>query len=89
MANATAPASTGVESAFTEDADIYFINASLTELEDLEEQLRLMNIPTNLALTGEQVDHLLLAGANLLRNDKEFQRLMRDLAEEAAVHPAP
>lgn len=79
----------GVESAFTEDADIYFINASLTELEDLEEQLRLMNIPTNLALTGEQVDQLLLAGSHLLRNDKEFQRLMRDLAEEAAVHPSP
>ena len=45
-----------------------------------------MNIPTNLALTGEQVDHLLQAGSQLLRNDKEFQRLMRDLAAEDAEH---
>lgn len=79
----------GVESAFTPDADIYIISASFTEMEDLQEQARLMNIPTNLALNGEQVDHLLQAGAQLLRNDKEFQRLMRDLAEEAAVHPSP
>lgn len=79
----------GVESAFTSNADIYIINVSFTEMEDLQEQARLMNIPTNLALNGEQVDHLLQAGAQLLRNDKEFQRLMRDLAEEAAVRPSP
>ena len=79
----------GVESAFTPDADIYIINASFTEMENLEEQIRLMNIPTNLALTGEQVDHLLQAGSQLLRNDKEFQRLMRDLAAEDAENLSP
>jgi NTE family protein len=73
----------GVSSVFAPDADIYFINASLTEVTDPEEEARLMNIATNLALTDEEVDHLLLAGSRLLRNDPEFQRLMQDLADDA------
>ena len=76
------------EGVFAPDADIYFINASLTELADLEEQERLMNIPTNLALTDEELDHLLFAASKLLRNDKDFQRLLRDLATDAAT-PSP
>jgi len=68
---------------FAKDLDIYFINASLSELEDPEEQARLMGIPTNLALSDDQVDHLISAAAKLLRNDKEYQRLLRDLEEEA------
>lgn len=70
--------STG-KSVFTPDADIYFINASLTELEHTDEQEYLMNIPTNLQLKDEQTDRLLRAATRLIRNDKEFQRLMRDL----------
>jgi NTE family protein len=73
----------GTLSRFTPDADIYFINASLTEVTDPEEESRLMNIPTNLKLTDEEVDHLLLAGSHLLRNSPEFQRLMQDLEEDA------
>jgi NTE family protein len=73
----------GVPSVFAPDADIYFINASLTELMDPEEEARLMNIATNLALTDEEVDHLLLAGSRLLRNSPEFQRLMQDLTDDA------
>jgi NTE family protein len=72
---------------FAPDADIYLIKVSLSELEDLEEQARLMNIPTNLALTGEQVDQLLRAASKLVRNDKDFRRLLRDLEEEAARTP--
>ena len=71
-------------SVFTPDADIYLINVSLSELEDLEEQARLMSIPTNLALTDSQVDQLIQAASKLLRNDKDFQRLRRDLETEAA-----
>jgi NTE family protein len=77
----------GTEGIFAPDADIYFINASLTEVADPEEQARLMNIPTNLALTDGELDHLLLAASRLLRNDKEFQRLLRDLEADAAAHP--
>ena len=72
-------------SIFTPDADIYFINASLTEITDPEEAARLMNIATNLALTNEEVDHLLQAGSRLLRDNPEFQRLIRDLALDAAT----
>ena len=74
---------------FAPDADIYFINASLTEITDPEEEARLMNIATNLALTDEEVDHLLLAGSRLLRNDPEFHRLIRDLENEALATPMP
>ena len=80
----------GTDGIFAPDADIYFINASLSEITDPEEQARLMNIPTNLALTDEELDHLLLAASRLLRNDKEFQRLLRDLETDAAAHlPSP
>lgn len=79
----------GVPSVFTPDADIYFINASLTELTDPEEEARLMNIATNLALTNEEVDHLLVTGSRLLRNSPEFQRLIRDLERDAASISVP
>jgi NTE family protein len=74
-------------SVFTPDADIYFINASLSELEDGEQRTRLMRIPTNLSLTDGEIDQLLLAASQLIRNDKEFQRLLRDLEKEAAKTP--
>jgi NTE family protein len=77
----------GGPSVFTPDADIYFINASLSELTNPEEQARLMKIPTNLALTDPQIDELLLAASKLIRNDKEFHRLLRDLEAEAANTP--
>lgn len=80
-------------SMFTPDADIYFINASLTEITDPEEEARLMNIATNLALTDEEVDHLIQAGARLLRDSPEFQRLVKDLAHDTTTAlttaPAP
>ena len=72
---------------FTPDADIYLINASLSEVEDSEERARLMSIPTNLSLTDAQVDDLLQAASKLIRNDREFQRLLRDLGTEAAKTP--
>lgn len=75
----------GTDSIFAPDADVYFINASLTEIADPDEQARLMNIPTNLALTDDELDHLLLAATKLLRNDKEYQRLLHDLATDAAT----
>ncbi|MDP1949475.1 MAG: patatin-like phospholipase family protein [Nitrospirota bacterium] len=77
----------GTDGIFAPDADIYFINASFTEVADPEEQAQLMNIPTNLALTDKELDRLLLAASRLLRNDKEFQRLLRDLEADAAAHP--
>jgi NTE family protein len=74
-------------SIFAPDADIYFINVSFSELEDPEEQARLMTIPTNLSLTDSEIDQLILAPSKLIRKDKDFQRLLRDLEKEAAAMP--
>jgi hypothetical protein len=46
---------------------------------DADEQQNLMRIPTTLYLTDQQIERLLLAATRLIRNDPEFQRLMRDL----------
>jgi NTE family protein len=73
----------GADSVFTQDADLYFIDVSLSAIEDLAERESLMKIPTTLYLTDDQIDRLLIAATRLIRNDPEFQRLMKDL------EPAP
>jgi NTE family protein len=67
------------DSPFAPDADIYFINASLAEIADPDERASLMKIPTTLYLADEHIDRLLRAAAKLIRDDQDFQRLMRDL----------
>ncbi|HSA87527.1 MAG TPA: patatin-like phospholipase family protein [Nitrospira sp.] len=67
------------DSAFTEDADVYFIDVSLGAVTDADEQQYLMKIPTTLYLTDEQIERLLSAATKLIYRDPEFQRLMRDL----------
>ena len=67
------------DSPFAPDADVYFINASLSEVDDPDERRALMKIPTTMYLMDPQIDRLLLAASRLIRNDPEFQRLMRDL----------
>jgi NTE family protein len=76
-----------VQSHFTPDADIYVITVNLAEVDDPDERARLMNIPTNLALTDNEIDHLLLTASKLIRNNKDFQRLLRDLEPDAATVP--
>jgi NTE family protein len=66
-------------SPWAEDAEIYFINASLSEIEDPDERIALMKIPTTLYLKDEQIDRLVLAASRLIRGNKEFQRLMKDI----------
>lgn len=67
------------DSPFAPNADVYFINAGLSEVIDPDERLSLMKIPTTLYLTDLQIDRLLLAASRLIRNDPDFQRLMKDL----------
>ena len=67
------------DSPFTNDAEIYFINAGLGEIADPDERASLMRIPTTLHLTDEQIDQLLVGAARLLQNDPDFQRLMQDI----------
>jgi len=67
------------DSPFAPDADVYFINAGLSEVDDPDERLALMKIPTTLYLTDPQIDQLLLAASRLISRDPDFQRLMQDL----------
>jgi NTE family protein len=68
-----------VDSPWAQDAEIYFINASLSEIEDPDERIALMKIPTTLYLTDQQIDRLVLMASKLIRGNKEFQRLMKDI----------
>ena len=38
-----------------------------------------MRIPTTLYLTDEQIDRLVMAASKLIRGNKDFQRLMKDI----------
>jgi NTE family protein len=69
----------GPDSPWAKDAEIYFINASLSEVEDPDERIGLMKIPTTLYLKDEQIDRLVLAASKLIRGNKEFQRLMQEI----------
>jgi len=69
----------GADSPWAKDAEIYFINASLSEVEDPDERIALMKIPTTLYLKDEQIDRLVMAASKLIRGNKEFQRLMQDI----------
>ncbi|HKR78161.1 MAG TPA: patatin-like phospholipase family protein [Nitrospira sp.] len=69
----------GKDSPWAKDAEIYFINASLSEIEDPDERIALMRIPTTLYLKDEHIDKLVMAASKLIRGNKEFQRLMEDI----------
>jgi len=69
----------GPDSPWAKDAEIYFINASLSEIEDSDERFALMKIPTTLYLKDEQIDRLIMAASKLIRGNKDFQRLMQDI----------
>ena len=69
----------GMETVLAQDAEIYFIDASFSRLEDAAEQQYLMKIPTTLYLNQEQLDHLFATASRLIRSDPDFQRLMSDV----------
>lgn len=66
-------------SPWAQDAEIYFINASLSEIEDPDERIGLMKIPTTLYLTDDQIDRLVMAASKLIRGNQDFQRLMQEI----------
>lgn len=64
----------------------FFVRLSFQDVPDLPLRRFLNEIPTSLALSGEQVDRLIAVGRELLRHNPEFQRLLASLG--GAV-PAP
>jgi NTE family protein len=57
----------------------YFIQVKFDDVKDAKEQEFLNAIPTSFNLTDEQVDALIKAGRELLRNNPSFQALLTDL----------
>jgi NTE family protein len=60
----------------------YFIRLNFKAIADPERRNSLNQIPTSFHLSDEQVDQLIEAGGELLRDNPEFRRLMSDLEKE-------
>ena len=59
--------------------DAYFIRLSFDQIKDPETRRYINQIPTSFALSDEQVDAVIKAGRDLLLENQEFQRLLRDI----------
>jgi len=63
--------------------DAYFIRLSFDQIDDPELRRYINQIPTSFALTDPEVDSIIKAGRDLLRENPEFQRLLRDIAQSS------
>ena len=57
----------------------YFIELSFEDLKQPEVRAFFNKVPTSFSLTDEQVDKLIAAGRQLLREHPDFQQLLADL----------
>ena len=57
----------------------YFIQVDFKDIQDSGLRKYFDQVPTSFSLTNEQVDKLIEIGRQLLRNNPEFRRLLRDL----------
>ena len=62
----------------------YFIEVSIEDVEDPKKSLYLNEIPTSFSLNKEQADTVIDAGRQLLRQHKEFRRLLTNLGADPA-----
>jgi NTE family protein len=60
----------------------YFILLDFKDIKEPERRDFFNQMPTSFSLSDEQVDNLIAAGGELLRNNPEFRRLMEDLTVE-------
>ncbi|GKT07811.1 patatin-like phospholipase family protein [Desulforhabdus sp. TSK] len=61
------------------DIEFYLIQVRFDALDDAAERSALKRLPTSFALKPEQVDHLKDAAHRILKQSREFQRLIGDL----------
>ena len=57
----------------------YFVELGFTDITQPEDRNFFNAIPTSFSLTEEQVNRLIEAGHELLRNNPDYQRLLADL----------
>jgi NTE family protein len=58
----------------------YFIQISFRDIQQPETRVFFNRIPTSFSLSDEQVDRLIAAGRELLRNNTDFQQLLAGLS---------
>jgi len=61
------------------DIEFYLVQVKFDALDDEAERNQLKRYPTSFVLKPEQVDHLRDAAHRILKESREFQRLLRDL----------
>ena len=57
----------------------YFIQISFRDVQQPDKRVFFNRIPTSFSLSGEQVDRLIAAGRELLRNNPDFKQFLSDL----------
>jgi NTE family protein len=57
----------------------YFIRVAFRDIEEPKSRLFFNQVPTSFSLSDEQVDRLITAGRELLRNNPDYQRLVAEL----------
>lgn len=63
----------------TQPVEVYYISLALKDLPDQFRRNEVLNVPTSLYLPNQAINQLKSAGATLLNQSKEYQRLMLDL----------
>ncbi len=68
--------------AFAADAEIHVIQVNLRDAPESAGRRQLLQIPTALSISGDEVDNLIAAGGHILRNSPEFKALEKALGVE-------
>ena len=61
------------------------IEVKFDALKDQEERTYFKRLPTSFALPAEDVDRLREAAGEILRNSRDFKRLLKDLEEQPST----
>lgn len=64
------------------EVDVYFIRLNFDQLDDLATIAKINQVPTSFNLSDDQVDMVVKAGRQLLRENAEFQRLLNTIKLE-------
>jgi len=65
----------------------YFVQVNFSNISNPEKRDFINSIPTRFSLTNEQVDALIAAGHELLRNNPDYQRFIADVGGTSAPPP--
>jgi NTE family protein len=61
--------------------ETYFIRLNFSQIKNSDTKYLINQIPTSLTLSDQEVDMVIKAGRDLLRENPEFQRLLNDITK--------